>query len=52
LNYGPGDVDAAAPGRLALEAYLGRAVLDRVIGAAFDVIEFSGPSYRSGMKYK
>lgn len=52
LNYGPGDVDAVAPGRLALEAYLGRAVLDRVIGAAFDVIEFSGPSYRSGLSYE
>lgn len=52
LNYGPGDVDAKAPGRLALEAYLGRAVLDRVIGAAYDVIEFNGPSYRSGLDYK
>lgn len=52
LNYGPGDVDPVAPGRLALEGYLGRAVLDRVIGAAFDVIEFSGPSYRSGLNYE
>lgn len=52
LNYGPGDVDPVAPGRLALEGYLGRAVLDRVIGAAFDVIEFTGPSYRSGLTYE
>jgi DNA replication protein DnaC len=52
LNYGPGDVDPVAPGRLALEAYLGRAGLDRVIGAAFDVIEFTGPSFRSGLDYQ
>ncbi len=52
LNYGPGDVDPVAPGRLALEAYLGRAGLDRVIGASFDVIEFDGPSYRSGLSYE
>lgn len=49
FNYGPGDVDPKAPGRLALEEYLGRAVLDRVIGVAFDVVEFTGPSYRSGV---
>lgn len=52
LNYGPGDVDPKARGRLILEEYMGRAVLDRVIGAAFDVIEFSGPSYRSGLSYE
>lgn len=51
FNYGPADVDPVAPGRMALEAYLGRAVIDRIIGATFDVIEFSGPSYRSGVRW-
>ena len=49
FNYGPGDADLKAPGRLALEEFLGPAVLDRIIGSAFDVIEFNGPSYRSGV---
>lgn len=49
FNYGPGEADPQAPGRAALEQYLGRAVLDRVIGATYDIIEFNGPSYRSGM---
>lgn len=49
FNYGPNDIDPRAPGRAALEAYLGRAVLDRVIGATYDIIEFTGPSYRSGV---
>lgn len=52
FNYMPDDKDPAAPGRIALEAYLGRAVIDRVIGGSFDVIEFSGPSYRSGVKWE
>lgn len=51
LNYGPGDVDPKARGRLILEEYMGRAVLDRVIGGAYDVIEFDGPSYRSGIQW-
>lgn len=49
FNYGPGDADPKAPGRLALEDFLGPAVLDRIIGSAFDVVEFNGPSYRSGV---
>lgn len=49
FNYGPDDADPKARGRLALEAYLGRAVLDRLIESAYDVIEFAGPSYRSGV---
>lgn len=52
LNYGPHDLDPKAAGRLALEEYMGRAVLDRVIGGAFDVIEFNGPSFRSGLKWQ
>lgn len=51
FNYGPGEVDPHAPGRSVLETYLGRAVIDRVIGAADSIIEFNGPSYRSGMTW-
>lgn len=49
FNYGPDEADPKAPGRAALEAYLGRAVLDRILGATYDIIEFTGPSYRSGV---
>lgn len=51
FNYGPADADPKAPGRLALASYLGEAILDRLIQSAFDVIEFDGPSYRSGVKW-
>lgn len=51
FNYSPEDIDPRAPGRLALEEFLGTAVLDRIIGSAFDVIEFDGPSYRSGIQW-
>jgi len=50
FNFGPDELDIKVPGQLVLESILGPAVLDRVIGAAFDVIEFDGPSYRSGVK--
>ena len=46
FNHGPRDTDRRAPGRMALERYLGRAILDRVVGAAYDVIGFDGPSHR------
>lgn len=52
FNFGPDDADPRAPGRLALEEYLGRASLDRLIGAACDVIEFGGPSFRSGVTWQ
>lgn len=52
FNYSPQDIDPLAPGRLALEDYLGRAVLDRVIERVYDVIEFAGPSFRSGESWK
>lgn len=48
FNRSPGEVDKVAPKRLAVEEYLGRAVLDRVMGAAFLAINFDGPSMRSG----
>lgn len=51
FNFGPDEIDKQAPGRLVLETILGPAVLDRIIGSAFDVIEFDGPSYRSGVTW-
>ena len=51
FNYGPGDADPKAPGRLGLERFLGRAVIDRLIDAAFDTIGFEGPSHRSGLEW-
>lgn len=48
FNVGPTDMDPRAPGRLALEAYLGRAIMDRIIEEG-TVIEFDGPSFRSGI---
>ena len=52
FNYGPGQADPKVPGRLALLDYVGEAVLDRIVGTAFDLVEFDGPSYRSGVDYK
>lgn len=52
FNYGPEDADPQAPGRMALEEYLGGAVLDRLIQSAFAVVDFDGPSYRSGVEWK
>lgn len=52
FNFGPDEVDPQARGRLALESILGPAVLDRIIGSAFDVIDFNGPSYRSGVRFQ
>jgi len=41
---------AAYPGgRLLLDDYIGRAVVDRIIEHAFDVLAFNGPSFRSGL---
>lgn len=51
FNYGPDDRDENAPGRLALEEYLGRATLDRLIELAFDVVPFLGPSHRSQLEW-
>jgi DNA replication protein DnaC len=53
FNYGPEDMDPKAPARAMLEAYLSRAVLDRILDqkTAFDIIEFTGPSYRSGLDW-
>lgn len=47
FNFGPGDADPDAPGRLVLEKYLGRAILDRIAESQFAMVPFGGPSYRS-----
>ncbi|MFN2155469.1 MAG: ATP-binding protein [Anaerolineae bacterium] len=52
LAHAPDEPDPHAAGRLYLERYVPRAVLDRISGAAFDVIAFDGPSYRSGVRWK
>jgi DNA replication protein DnaC len=49
FNHSPAATDPKAKERLILEEYIGRAVLDRVIGATYDIINFNGPSYRSGV---
>lgn len=46
FNLGPEDIDPKAPGRLALETFLGKSLIDRIIERAY-MIEFDGPSYRS-----
>jgi DNA replication protein DnaC len=51
FNYGPNDSDPKAPGRLGLERFLGKAVIDRMIDACFDTIAFEGPSHRSGLEW-
>lgn len=50
FNYSPSDASPKVPGRLALEDYLGRSVIDRIIEVS-TLIEFSGPSYRSGLDW-
>jgi hypothetical protein len=55
FNHGPDDPYVTPDGKRssvsALEAYLGRATLDRLSGAAFDVVAFDGASYRSGVDW-
>lgn len=51
FNCAPGEPSNVAPGRLALEDYLGLAVLDRIIEVSYKVINFDGPSYRSKLVY-
>ena len=45
------DPDPKAKGRMLLERYMGRALIDRVIESAFAIVEFDGPSYRSKVKW-
>jgi DNA replication protein DnaC len=55
FNHGPDDPYVLPNGKragvTALEAYLGRAALDRISGAAFDMVEFDGASFRSGVAW-
>jgi len=51
LNYGPGDNDPTMQGQSILTRYLGVAVLDRLLGDTYDIIDFNGSSYRSGIKF-
>jgi DNA replication protein DnaC len=51
LNFSPEDKDPLAGGRSLWELYLGTATLDRLMGDAFDMIHFDGPSHRSGVKW-
>lgn len=50
FNYSPSDMSPKNTGRLALEDYLGRAVIDRILDIS-TYIEFNGPSYRSGISW-
>ena len=52
FNYDPKTPDPDAPGRLMLERFMSRAILDRVIGAKWAALNFDGPSYRSGVKWE
>lgn len=51
FNCAPTEPDPQAPGRMVLERYMGRALIDRVIESAFFLVNFDGPSYRSGVKW-
>jgi DNA replication protein DnaC len=51
LNYGPKDKAPTEDGRSMWEWFLGTAALDRLMGDAFDMIHFDGPSHRSGVKW-
>ena len=50
FNFAPTDRSPKNAGRLALEDYLGRAVIDRVIEVS-TMVKFEGPSYRSGLNW-
>lgn len=52
FNYGPEDISPHNRERLILQDFLGGAVLDRILGVTYDVIEFGGPSFRSGVELK
>jgi len=52
FNEAPGAQDPDAPGRLMLERFMNKAIIDRVIGAKWAALNFDGPSYRSGVKWQ
>jgi DNA replication protein DnaC len=51
FNCAPTQADPQALGRMLLERYMGRALIDRIIESAFAMVNFDGPSYRSGVKW-
>jgi len=51
FNGAMNEADPDAPGRLMLERFMPRAVIDRVAGAKWKALNFDGPSYRSGVKW-
>jgi DNA replication protein DnaC len=51
FNYSMTETDTDAPGQYLLERFMTRAVIDRILGAKWDVLNFDGPSYRSGLAW-
>jgi DNA replication protein DnaC len=51
FNCAPGAPDPDNAGHLMLERYMSRAILDRIIGARYNAIDFDGSSYRSGVTW-
>lgn len=51
FNEAPGAPDPDARGRLMLERFMSRAIIDRVIGAKWAALNFDGPSFRSGVTW-
>lgn len=52
FNEAPGTPDPDAHGRLMLERFMSRAIIDRVIGAKWAALNFDGPSFRSGVTWQ
>jgi len=52
FNEAPGTPDPDAEGRLMLERFMSRAIIDRVVGARWSALNFDGPSYRSGVTWE
>lgn len=51
FNEAPSTPDPDAKGRLMLERFMSRAIIDRVLGAKWAALNFDGPSYRSGVTW-
>jgi DNA replication protein DnaC len=51
LNQRVLEADPQAPERFALEKFISRATLDRIIERAWKLVEFQGPSHRSGVTW-
>lgn len=51
FNTSPTAIDPTAPGRLALADYITAPLMDRVLEMAWAIVDFDGPSFRSGLKW-